>query len=585
MVIKIDIMKVMNIIVFLLIANFSTGQEFLNLDFEHEVLDSHLPKKWYLAGRGYKISIEEHEVIHGNKSLRIESSTANRGQFGIFSNSLPINYAINKTIELKGKVKTYAVQEGSAKIWCRVNTNDTSILGSDTLSNKELVGDNDWTEFSIIMEVQGDVREVLFGGLLSGTGIALFDDFEVFIDGIKFKDVEPEIIIPSKEQLAWLRKHIYPLKSFDPKFGNDEDLEIFSQLVGESKIVAFGESAHGSSEIFQMKHRLIKYLTQNKDFNIFSIEANMPESYKINDYVFEGKGYVKSLIEGMHFWTWRTEEVLQMVEWMKVQNKTNKNIHFTGFDMQIIDESINILATTFENQAHLINEINTLKLTLTAVNGTEKTFESQILAKYDKEVTSKIFSTLKAAIQSESNPKLDKEWLLRNLRILEQFIVNNETFYSRDKFMAENIEWIYNQNPHSKIAVWAHNGHIKKTDDSMGAYLAQSFNEDYIAVGFTFNEGQYTALGRKGLDTYPAQRSYPGTFEYIFNALEEPIFLLDLRKIRSDDSNDGLWFKKMLEFRNVGAVKVLNEFQPTNIFEDFDMLVFINESTNSKLLD
>lgn len=36
-------------------------------------------------------------------------------------------------------------------------------------------------------------------------------------------------------------------------------------------------------------------------FNIFSIEANMPEAYRLNDYILNGNGDPATLIKGMYF--------------------------------------------------------------------------------------------------------------------------------------------------------------------------------------------------------------------------------------------------------------------------------------------
>ena len=52
-------------------------------------------------------------------------------------------------------------------------------------------------------------------------------------------------------------------------------------------------------------------------FTIFSIEANMPEAYAVNNYVLNGVGDPKQLLQGMYFWTWNTQEVLDMILWMR----------------------------------------------------------------------------------------------------------------------------------------------------------------------------------------------------------------------------------------------------------------------------
>jgi erythromycin esterase len=51
--------------------------------------------------------------------------------------------------------------------------------------------------------------------------------------------------------------------------------------------------------------------------------------------VLNGKGDPAKLIKGMYFWTWDTQEVLEMVLWMREFNKSGKGrVEFTGFDMQ-----------------------------------------------------------------------------------------------------------------------------------------------------------------------------------------------------------------------------------------------------------
>jgi hypothetical protein len=45
------------------------------------------------------------------------------------------------------------------------------------------------------------------------------------------------------------------------------------------------------------------------------------------------------------------------------------------------------------------------------------------------------------------------------------------------------------------------------------------------------------------------------------------------------------WLLDQLLFRTVGAAKMDNEFFETDLTADFDLIIFINESTHSKLLE
>jgi erythromycin esterase-like protein len=134
--------------------------------------------------------------------------------------------------------------------------------------------------------------------------------------------------------VAWACQNAIPFKTVEAGNGF-VDMEPLDKVVGDARIVGLGEATHGTHEFFQLKHRMIEYLATRKGFTIFSIEASMPEAYRLNDFVLRGEGDPKQLLKGMYFWTWNTEEVLDMILWMREFNKSGKGkIEFTGFDMQ-----------------------------------------------------------------------------------------------------------------------------------------------------------------------------------------------------------------------------------------------------------
>jgi Erythromycin esterase len=86
-------------------------------------------------------------------------------------------------------------------------------------------------------------------------------------------------------------------------------------------------------------------------FSVFAIEANMTEAYRVNDYIERGEGDPKQLLKGMYFWTWDTQEVLDMILWMRKFNHSGRgHIRFAGFDMQVPDISVAIVRRFVEQQ-------------------------------------------------------------------------------------------------------------------------------------------------------------------------------------------------------------------------------------------
>ena len=118
------------------------------------------------------------------------------------------------------------------------------------------------------------------------------------------------------------------------------DLQPLRQLSGDARIVALGEPTHRSPEVFQTKHRLLAFLVEELVFTVFSIEANMPESFRLNHDVLRVQGDPWELIHVMGFWICATAEVREMVEWMRrhhaeaVHRERRSPVTFTGFDVQ-----------------------------------------------------------------------------------------------------------------------------------------------------------------------------------------------------------------------------------------------------------
>lgn len=140
--------------------------------------------------------------------------------------------------------------------------------------------------------------------------------------------------VDDRPVLEWVRSAAVRLQTVEAGHGF-ADLQPLKKTIGNARIVALGEATHGTREFFQLKHRMLEFLATEMGFRVFSIEANMPEAYRLNDFVLTGKGDPAALLRGLYFWTWDTEEVLDMIRWMRRFNESGRGrVEFTGFDMQ-----------------------------------------------------------------------------------------------------------------------------------------------------------------------------------------------------------------------------------------------------------
>ena len=159
----------------------------------------------------------------------------------------------------------------------------------------------------------------------------------------------PEAINPINdgdlEIIQAIETHSFEINS-DPLSIPDEQLEIFSNF-SYARIIGLGEATHGTREFFKMKHRIFQYLVQNYGFDAFLLD--MAEARIFNDWVqWRRHDDLTPLMKDyMIFWTWKTQEVKALLEWIRSYNEgksESEMIGFYGVDVQFPKYDLDQLA-------------------------------------------------------------------------------------------------------------------------------------------------------------------------------------------------------------------------------------------------
>ncbi|HEX9943884.1 MAG TPA: erythromycin esterase family protein [Thermoanaerobaculia bacterium] len=412
--------------------------------------------------------------------------------------------------------------------------------------------------------------------------LAWSDGLTIEIDGRPWKEAMPRWAPPSRQAVAWLRSEAIPFTTVEAENGFD-DLQPLKRLIGGARIVALGEQTHGTREFFQMKHRLVEFLASEMGFTLFSIEANMPEAYRVNDYILSGKGDPRELLKGMYYWTWNTQEVLDMIEWMRRFNQSGKGrILFTGFDMQHTRVASGIVRDFLAKaDPGYAPEARRLLDRVDAADGRARATAEDVAA------ARQVAEHLEAWREDflARFPYDEVEWAVQNARIPLQEMEKLTGVTSRDESMARNVQWILDQAPaDARIVLWAHNGHVGKSAGLMGSYLARRYGEEMVVLGFAFAQGRYNAIGFPGgpLHDWEALPPAPDAVETYLNAAGIPRFIVDLRRVPA--SGPPTWLEQSRPFRCLGALAARCASAPTVAADEFDGLIWIQQTNPSVLL-
>jgi erythromycin esterase len=405
----------------------------------------------------------------------------------------------------------------------------------------------------------------------------------------------------------WLASNAIRLSDVEAGHGFDDMLPL-KKVIGQARLVALGEATHGTREFFQLKHRMLEFLVSEMGFTVFGIEATMPEAFDVNEFVLTGKGDPARALAGLYFWTWDTEEVLEMILWMRNYNADphhEKKVKFYGFDAQVPTRAARVTLEFFSKVGTELPAGTKAVLSSLANPLHARSFDPLETDTKKRAVTDAVQHVLDI-LDRQREQFVERtgagEWAIarQHAQVLAQSLAvrnpKDQTAASRarDRAMADNIRWILeHEGPGTKMVVWAHNGHVAKAAiggwESMGHNLRKMYGPDMIVLGFAFNQGSFQAvelpLGAGRLRPFQVTGAPEGSLDAMLAASGLSRAAIDLRAIPKDGPIRD-WFEKPRATRSIGAV--YNEqtpevsFAQSSVPEIYDGLLFVERTTSAR---
>lgn len=561
------------------------AQSVRNLSFDEAgVVNPQQPVGWSTQWVGYEISLDSVNVKSGTYSLKSDRQPEEDSGYAISRQSIPADLVKGKELEIRVWMRSDNIQNGNAVFRIAVFGEDSDPLEFIQFPEGGLTGNAGWKQYTAKTTVSEKASQVSLDAFHNGEGTAWFDNVEIYIDGEKYIPTPEDPWSATKEQIEWLKENIIPLNTDNPS-SNFSDFENLKPLFQNAEIIGLGEATHGTREFFRMKHRIIKWFAQQQDTTIFAIEANMPEARAINEYVNSGNGNPKELLADLHYWTWNTEEMLQLIEWMRNYNESGKGkVEFWGFDMafpKVAADSVHSFVRkadpTFEEE---------LK------DSYKFTKDPDALRRIDDNKMTEIHKQTQKVLEhlSENREKYLKnydrllvEWAIQYARIVEQAVSRfSPNRKSRDISMTENINWIYEQRKrNAPLLIWAHNDHIARSSYRFGKQLGERYGNRYVNVGFSFGEGNYSAvLGpNQPVSSFPSPPPKEGSIEHVFRSIDSPLFALNLKEV--GDNSNGSWLKDSKPIKSIGSVARNDPYGNIPVAKYFDVIIYFDQTTTS----
>ena len=416
--------------------------------------------------------------------------------------------------------------------------------------------------------------------------------------------------------IDWIQDQAFPILSVEPT-DDMSDLEPLREIVGDARIVGLGEQTHGTHEFVTMKHRIIRFLVEEMGFTALALEDSWSGGLLADRYVVGGKGTRDDATRAFEFWTYRCDEFIDIVRWMRSHNlRADQPVHLVGIDNKAPHLAPSwfrtLLPYTGEpfDAAFLRDVDSRLPLKAPKLNSDDPEVRAEGFA-FLQSLVDEVFAVL-PEIEDGLTP-LERATIQHIPRAIAQVhdyaeIAETElhdagwwvpaVFNFRDACMAENTLWWLDQlGENSRIIVYAHNGHVVRgwpetQSVHLGEHLSNAYGEEYIAIGFSTCEGTCTAMnpeiGQVGDLSLPGPSA--GSYESVLCRTERADFFVDLRTLEPETAAFN-WMNTPREFKAVGSLPDVVDGKVTSAYAIdcalpvlFDVLVHI-EVTSPLSLD
>lgn len=255
----------------------------------------------------------------------------------------------------------------------------------------------------------------------------------------------------------------------------------------EVQIVALGEATHGNKEFQQLRLDVLQVLVEKYGVRAFALEGDFGGCEAINRYIHGEGGTAAEALSATGFAIYRTEEMENLVEWMRDYNASaaqGDDLRFYGFDMQRRAYSYH----------YLLEALQKANIDTADFEKLRSSEADDYVDGYTAEQRTQIITAVKNQLSPEDAQAIHfADILLQNIELGKYIDDSAELNAQRDRMMAENTLWILQQEQargNSRILISGHNNHIMQCENAgtpvLGSLLAENLGDGYFAIGTDF---------------------------------------------------------------------------------------------------
>lgn len=475
--------------------------------------------------------------------------------------NLPIS---GVSIELSVYSKTTILNTAWLKIWCL--DEDENLLKKDSIS---IVNSGDWRKFSLRFEVQETKKLYIEIETKSNDDLAYdpkaiqklnIDNMVLKING---KEIKIDSSVTEKEEADYIANGITNDSVNYNDIGSVMDFE-------NSKVLALGESVHGSDNIQYAAYEIIKHQIKYKNCRLVLLELNFELGMWLNEFILNDV-HEENIEKRMVLYNYNYSRLMDMLKWIKDYNiKHKEKVMISGFDE-------NIIYTNLQGFDHLKDLIKSQKINQDSIQPFYNYYANRNYEKAKEYIhENRFFCELDEYKRKCITRALD----LRQKKIhpVPSLIEGDREFvqFVNAKFAIDSL-----LKDSSKAVIFAHLAHVNKKNvftgriyiPSFGNYLDQHYKKEYFVTALLVGEGTISNTDSSGnWAMLPLIRPLNGSIEKVLTNLNRSFIYMRTSDLNSVNCG-----------RYIGIDPMKEQFYPYSHKNRFNAILFIQHSDGYSL--